>query len=459
MPALEIPNGESEAFRNARTLPLLIDAHSRDLPVRSRPRLRDQEMTRHIMRYSPIHALMLAMGLLCQAGCHKVEGNQPETPHHAEHKILVTSPVSKEVVRPQPFVCQIHSRRHIDVCALEGGYLEEIKVKEGQVVKQGDVMFTILPILYKAKLDAEKAEVQLAQIEYSNTEKLFQQKVVAQPEVALAQAKLAKAEAQMKLAEAELNFASVKAPFDGILDHQRHQQGSLIAEGDVLTTLSDNEVMWAYFNVPESDYLEYQSNTNKDDLKIELVLANGNKFSQSGKIGAIEADFNNENGNIAFRADFPNPDRLLRHGQTGTVLLSRTVKDAIVIPQRAKFEILAKNYVYVLEEVDSTTDAPPAKEGHPGSASVPTKTDQDAHHGEPHAIADHAKSHAHHTVVRQREIEIMGEMDDIYLIKSGITTSDRIILEGIRQVRDGDQIEFEYVTPDEALSNLKYHAE
>ena len=86
--------------------------------------------------------------------------------------------------------------------------------------------------------------------------------------------------------------------------------GSLIKEGDILTTLSDNRVMWVYFNVSEKHYLEYMAARKQDqeDPKIELVLANGNKFPQSGKIGAIEAQFNNETGTIAFRADFPNPD-------------------------------------------------------------------------------------------------------------------------------------------------------
>ena len=82
------------------------------------------------------------------------------------------------------------------------------------------------------------------------------------------------------------------------------------------------------------------------------MLANGSKFQQIGKIGAIEAKFNNETGNIPFRADFPNPDRLLRHGQTGTVLINRTLKNAIVIPQRATFEILDKRYVYVVDKDD-----------------------------------------------------------------------------------------------------------
>lgn len=461
-------------------LPSLLTTYLREVIVGITSKMRCFIMNISLKYCSPFPVLSLALAMASITGCHKVEGNQPEPEHHTEHKILVTSPVARDVVRPQPFVSQIHSRRHIDVRALEGGYLEEILVKEGQIVKQGDVMFTILPTLYKAKLDSELAEVQLAQIEFSNTEKLFQQKVVAQPEVSLAQAKLSKAQAQMKLAEAELNFATVKAPFDGIIDHQRHQQGSLIAEGDDLTTLSDNEVMWVYFNVPESDYLAYQASKDKDELKIELVLANGNKFPHAGKIGAIEADFNNETGNIAFRADFPNPERLLRHGQTGTVLLSRTLKGAIVIPQRAKFEILAKNYVYVLEDVPPSNDATPVKDGHTEHASASPAHDDDHDHDDDddddddeHAsvspASDHAPhpeaAHTHsepakaHSVVRQREIEILGEMDDIYLIKSGLTPHDKIILEGIRQVRDGDKVEYEYVTPDEALRNLKYHAE
>ena len=426
------------------------------------------------MKISPIRIMIIMSLTLCLPACQKVEGEPPsgvheEGQHHAEHKILVTGPVAKDVVSTQPWVCQIHSRRHIEVCALEGGYLEEILVKEGQAMKQGETMFTILPTLYKAKLDAEKAEVQLAQIEFTNTEKLFQQKVVAQPEVALAQAKLAKAQAEMNLAEAELNFATIKAPFDGIIDHQRHQQGSLIAEGDVLTTLSDNDVMWAYFNVPEANYLEYQASRDKDALTIELMLANGKKFPQVGTIGAIEADFNNENGNIAFRGDFPNPDRLLRHGQTGTVVVSSVVKDAIVIPQRAKFEILAKNYVYVITNEDATDGRHEKHEKATGDDSDEHAASESDHatYGEKHAadnsrkhvVRDGGEQHREHGVVRQREIEILDEQDDIYLIKGGIGVGDRIILEGIQQVRDGDEIEYEFVAPEDALNNLKYHAE
>ncbi len=345
---------------------------------------------------------------------HPSEGEQHSGgEHHAAHKIVVTSPISKDVVSTQKYVCQIHSSRHIEVKALEGGYLEKILVKEGQLVQEGELMFKILPTLYQAKLDSDVAEAELAKIELQNTERLFQQKIVAQPEVALANAKLAKAQAQVNLARAELNFADVKAPFTGIVDKQYEQQGSLIEEGAMLTTLSDNSLMWVYFNVPEARYLEYQTSP-RDDLKVELELANHKQFPQVGAIGAIEADFNNENGNIAFRADFPNPDRLLRHGQTGTVWLSHTVKDALVIPQRAKFEILAKTYVFVVDAED---------------------------------------------VVHQREIFIQKEMDDIYIIKDGLSVNDKIVLEGILQVRDGDKAQYEFEAPEEVLGRLKYHAE
>ncbi|MCA9067382.1 MAG: efflux RND transporter periplasmic adaptor subunit [Planctomycetaceae bacterium] len=371
---------------------------------------------------------VLLLGLLCLSlpACSQLdaeEGPHKEAHHEEEaHKIIVTSPVRMDVTRTQPYVCQIHSRRHIEVRALEGGYLDEILVNEGQAVKEGDLMFRIRPVLFKARMDSDVAEAQLAKIEYDNTRRLYEQNVVAKPEVALAEAKLAKAQAKVELAKAELGFTEVKAPFDGIVDRQRAQQGSLIEEGDVLTTLSDNNLMWVYFNVPESDYLEYKAEMDREtsgdnehsNLKLELKLANDKMFPEGGKIGAIEADFDNTTGNIPFRADFPNPNGLLRNGQTGTVKIHRTIHNALVIPQRATFEILAKQFVFVVDEDN---------------------------------------------VVHQRLITIEEEQEDIFVIKDGLQEGDKIIFEGVREVRDGDKIEFDFHEPQDILANLKSHAE
>ncbi len=365
------------------------------------------------MKVSPILAIILALIALSLPACNM---HKQEEEHHEAHKIVATNPESKPVTLTQQYVCQIHSQRHIKVCALEKGYLEAITIKEGQQVKEGDQMFKVIPILYQKMADAERAEANLARLEYNYTKKLHEDKVVSQNEVALLEAKLAKAEAKAQQAKAELDFATVKAPFDGIVDRLQHQQGSLVEEGEILSTLSDNSVMWVYFNVPEARYLEYMANLKKDkeDLKIELMLANGSKFDQLGKIGAIEADFNNTTGTVMFRADFPNPDRLLRHGQTGTVLISRVQQGAIVIPQRATFEVLQKRYVYVIDDEN---------------------------------------------VAHQREIVVQNELEDVFVIKNGLDVTDKIVLEGIRQVRDGDKVEYEDRQSDQVVANLKYHAE
>jgi len=364
----------------------------------------------HALRVSPLAAVLLALTALALPACNMHHEEQ----HHEAHKIVATSPVSQNITITQPYVCQIHSQRHIKLRTLEMGYLEAITVKEGQHVKEGDLLFTVRPILYQSKLDAENAEAKLAQLQLNYTKKLCEDKVVSINEVSLREAELARAQAKAKLAAAELDFATVKAPFDGIIDRLQQQQGSLVQEGEILTTLSDNHVMWVYFNVPEARYLEYMQDPHKDDLKVELQLADGSKFEHLGKIGAIEADFNNETGNIPFRADFPNPERLLRHGQTGTVLISRVQQDAIVIPQRATFEVLAKRYVYVIDEEN---------------------------------------------VAHQREIEYSNELDDIFVIEKGVDVNDRIVLEGIRQIRDGEKVEYEDRPSDQVAANLKYHAE
>jgi membrane fusion protein (multidrug efflux system) len=172
--------------------------------------------------------------------------------------------------------------------------------------------------------------------------------------------------------------------------------------------LSDNSLMQVYFNVPEARYLKYMADRNPqlDDLQIELELANGSKFPHTGKMGAIDANFNNETGTISFRADFPNPDRLLRHGQTGTVLLSRVQKDAIVIPQRTTFEMLDKRYVYVVDTQD---------------------------------------------VAHQREIVIQSELDDLFVVTRGVDVDDKIVLEGADYVRDGDKVEYKVDQPQPVL--------
>ena len=151
-------------------------------------------------------------------------------------------------------------------------------------------------------------------------------KVVSQNEVSLREAKLEKAQAKADLAKAELGFATVKAPFDGMVDRLHSQQGSLVQAGETLTTLSDNSLMWVYFNVPEARYLEYQSanlDEHKDDAENRTHVGQWREVRSAWQARCDRGGLQSRDRKRSFRADFPNPDGLLHHGQTGTVLISR----------------------------------------------------------------------------------------------------------------------------------------
>jgi len=334
----------------------------------------------------------------------------------AETKFLVTSPLRRDTLVSRIYVCQIRAIQHIELRSREKGYLEKVFVDEGQFVKKGQMMFQIMPLLYKAELQKAEAEAKFAEIEYQNTKQLADSNVVSVNELSLAQAKFDKAKAEVSLAQAHLGFTEIRAPFDGIMDRFYVRLGSLVNEEDLLTLLSDNSEMWVYFNVPEAEYLNYKVNARKDSvMKVDLQMANNQLFEHPGIVKAIEADFNNETGNIAFRATFPNPEGLLRHGETGNILATTPFKNALIIPQKATFEILEKKYVFAVDKDN---------------------------------------------VIQQREITIADEMPDLYIIKEGITENDRIVLEGIRKVHDKVKIgEYEYVDPKVVIPNLKVYVE
>ena len=350
-------------------------------------------------------------------GCHKPqEGHEHEKEEEEEKaKLVVSRPMRKDTVVSRDFVCQIRSSRNIEIRALERGYLESVAVTEGQTVKQGDPMFKILPLVYQAELKRAEAEAQVAKVEYDNTKRLADTKIVSETELAIAWAKLEKEKAHVNLAQAHLGFTDIRAPFPGLVDRLHMRNGSLVDEGDLLTTLSDNSEVWVYFNVPESDDLEYASQAQPEDRKIvELVMANRKVFPHPGRINAIEAEFNNETGTIPFRADFPNPNRLLRHGQTGTIRMRKLVKDAVLVPQKATFEVLDHHYILVVGKDD---------------------------------------------VVTQQRILISEEIEDLFLVSSGVTDKDRIVIEGIGQAKPGEKAEFEFLEPEAAFKNLKLRAE
>jgi membrane fusion protein (multidrug efflux system) len=330
-------------------------------------------------------------------------------------KYTVTSPLKIDTSFTKEYVSQIKSVRNIELRAQEKGYLQNIYVDEGRFVKAGQLLFRIMPKMYEAELLKAQAETKAAEIEVQNTKTLADKNVVSKNELAMAHAKLDQAKAETALARLHLSFTEIRAPFDGTIDRIPKKLGSLIDEGELLTSLSDNSQMFAYFNVSEPEYLDYETNTKgRGNKKVSLLLANNQPLPYKGDVETIESEFNNETGNIAFRARFPNPDKLLKNGETGKVQMTVPLKNALIIPQKATYEIQDKVYVFIIDK---------------------------------------------NSIVRSRNITITGEMPDLYVVSSGVLENDRILLEGVQKVKEGDKINFEFKSPKEVISNLRLKAE
>lgn len=352
----------------------------------------------------------MAIGFILVACTHPAEKEDEEM------EFVVTSPLETDTTIYKEYVAQIRSANHIELRSQEKGYLEKIFVDEGQFVKKGQLMFKLMPVIYQAEVDKAKAEVDAAEIEYNNAKGLADKNVISASEVALIKAKLSQAKATLSLAQAHLDFTEIRAPFSGLMDRFYTRLGSLVDEGELLTNLSDNSKMWVYFNVSESEYLDYMKNTNNNQsLQVQLQMANNELFDKSGSIETIEADFNNETGNIAFRAGFQNPNGILRHGETGNILVPVNLKAALIIPQKSTFDVLDRKYVYVVDA---------------------------------------------NNTLQSREVTVAHELPHLYVVSSGLKASDKILLEGFGKVKNNEKIKYKFIPIRSQLQEIKkLHAE
>lgn len=322
-------------------------------------------------------------------------------------KYKVTSPVLMDTSFNKEYVAQIQSLQNIEIRAKVKGFIETINVDEGQLVKKGQLLFTIRPREYEAELAKAQAQVKTAELEMQNVKTLADKGIVSKNELALSIAKLNEVKAEAAMAELYVSYTKITAPFDGIIDRLKFKAGSLIDEGTLLTTLSNNKEVYAYFNVTEQEYLDFKTQANsKSKMAAKLLLANNQPHKYKGAIETIEGEFDNNTGTIAFRAKFPNPELLLKHGETGKVQLTVDLKNALIIPQKATFEVQDKMYVFVVDQ---------------------------------------------NNVVKTRGIVIKQKISNIYIIESGIEPTDKILLEGIQSVKEDEKIESVFVSPKEAL--------
>lgn len=308
------------------------------------------------------------------------------------------------------YVADIHSLQNVELRARVKGYIEKIHVDEGQSVKAGQLLFHISSQEYKqevmkakAMLTSAIADAKVAEVDLNNVKILVNKNVVSKSELEMAQAKLDAFLAKIEEAKAheanallQLSFTEVRAPFSGVINRIINKAGSLIDEGTLLTTLSDNHEVFAYFNVSETDYLDLVEQGKEDKrYGVELIMANHRPHPYKGVIETVEGEVDKSTGNIAFRARFKNPELVLKNGSTGKIKLNHEIKNALLIPQKSTFEIQDNLYVYTIDD--------------------------------------------NHTV-QLRSIQPSLRIPHLYVIEAGLSTKDKILYEGIQRVKEGEQI-------------------
>jgi len=324
------------------------------------------------------------------------------------------------------YTAEITAVQNVEIRARVSGYLEEVHIDEGQWVKEGQLLFSINDLEYAEELSKSKAQYKNSLAEYNsmllelkNTKQLVEKKVISQIEVDLllnkvdaAKARVDEALAQQAVSQLKVSNTQIKAPFSGIVSRIPKKMGSLIEVGTLLTSISQNEEVFAYFNISEKEYLNYAMGFNKQSEKMKtvtLILANGKEHEFKGQIETIDGEIDRSTGNIAFRARFKNSNGLLKHGSSGKIRLTRTYDDAIIIPQKATFEIQDKMYVYVLDK-DNT--------------------------------------------VKTRSIVSNARLSHLYIISSGLTVNDKIIFEGIQSMKEGLEINPEFISMKKVLQEI-----
>ena len=358
-----------------------------------------------------MNPLMLVVVVLIAACESKKPAAETEV---APPKVLpVTNVLMKDTNLFREYVADIQAVQNVELRARVQGFLVRIYVDEGQVVKKGQVLFKINDEEYRAELakananlESSIAEAKASELEVDRLKVMVEKKVISETELSVAEAKLKAVNARIEQsrwaksnAELKLSYTAIRAPFNGIIDRIPFKVGSLIDHGTLLTTVSDISEVFVYFNVSEGEYLEYVKSTVKEsngrNSLVSLMLADGTLYAHDGSVETMGGEFQASTGSISFRARFPNPNSILKHGASGKIRLSNTVTDAIMIPQKAVFEIQDKNFVFV---VDSTNQ------------------------------------------VRMRNFVPKTRFSHYYIVESGLKSGEKIVYEGIQEIRDGMRI-------------------
>lgn len=283
-----------------------------------------------------------------------------------EYKVMEISLSDKNLT--MNYSASIKGKQDVEIRPQVSGLITEIKVREGERVRKGQPLFVIDQVAYKAALETAKANVEAAQADVETARltaeskyELYNQDVIslhdlqtARNSLLSAEAQLAQARARQINAENDLSYTVLKSPSDGMVGTLPYRIGSLVnsSVSTPLTTVSDNSEMYVYFSLTENQVLsltrEYGSMAKAAQSmpEIELRLSDGTIYSEKGRVETISGIIDRTTGAVSVRAVFPNDDGILLSGGAGSIIYPYVLKDAMIIPQAATYELQDKIFVY-----------------------------------------------------------------------------------------------------------------
>ncbi|RXM52246.1 MULTISPECIES: efflux RND transporter periplasmic adaptor subunit [unclassified Chryseobacterium] len=304
----------------------------------------------------------------------------------------------------------IEGQDNVEIKAQVTGYLEAVYIKEGQFVSKGQTLFRINPSVYNEQVNTNEAALksalaaqESARLEVEKLRPLVEGKVVSDMQLKTAQASLKAASAQVAQAQSSLgsskinaNFTYIKAPVSGYIGRIPNRVGNLISPSDAspLTTLSNISSVNVYFSMNEADFIAHSRAAASGDHadNVELILADGSKYGFKGRLENASGNFDKNTGSIQMKAVFQNPDKLLRSGGTGRVMIHNALDGVVKLPKTSVKDIQDKFFVYKLEGKDK---------------------------------------------VKMTQIEVSGSTSQDYFVKTGVNAGDKIAVNRIDALTDG----------------------
>lgn len=308
------------------------------------------------MKKKSIFSALIAVVVLASCGKKQEQAQGPQGPV----PFPVQTIVKQDAVVYQDYTANLEGQQNVEIRPKVNGFIQKIYVDEGQVVRKGQLLFKLETQTQNQDAAAAQATVKAAQVEVDRLKPLVDRKIISEVQLETAKARLAQAKSAYGAIAANIGFGTIVSPVNGVIGSLPFREGSLVSSTSEmpLTTVSDTKIVRAYFSMNEKQLLffnkTFKGATTAEKLKaapeVSLLLVDGSEYDQKGKIATMNGLVNPTTGTTQFRAEFNNPQGLLRSGSSGIVRLPIVQKEVMLVPQNAIFEVQGKQTLYVVEK-------------------------------------------------------------------------------------------------------------